>query len=70
MSIKAFKRRLAWAIDKWLRLIIKVLIHCNSRYKQLYSSNKTERFSYKGGCGIHEHMHIEMFKRIAGLGYR
>ena len=29
-----------------------------------------EHLSYKGGCGIHEHMHIETFKRTAGLGYR
>ena len=27
-------------------------------------------FSYKGGCDIHEHMHIKAFKRTAGLGYR
>ena len=32
---------------------------------QLYSSNKTERFSYKGGCGIYERMRIEIFKRRA-----
>ena len=29
-----------------------------------------ESFSYKGGCGICEHMRIEVFKRRAGLGYR
>ena len=29
-----------------------------------------EHFSYKGECGVHEHMHIEAFKRGAGLGYR
>ena len=27
-------------------------------------------FSYKGGCGIREHMHIEAFKSRAGLDYR
>ena len=26
-----------------------------------------ERLSYKCGCGIHKHMHIEMFKRRAGF---
>ena len=25
--------------------------------------------SYMGGCGVHECMHIETFKRRAGLGY-
>ena len=29
-----------------------------------------EHFSYKGGCGVRERMHIEMFKRRADLGYR
>ena len=29
-----------------------------------------ERFGYKGGCGERGHMHIEMFKRRAELGYR
>ena len=28
-----------------------------------------EHLSYKGGCGIHEHTHIDVFKRRAGLGY-
>ena len=48
--------------------LYKELIHCSSHYKQLYVSNKTEHFSYKGGCGISECMHIEMFKRRASLG--
>ena len=26
-------------------------------------------FSYKGGCGVCECMHIKAFKRRAGLGY-
>ena len=39
-----------------------MLIYCNSSLKQLYLRNKTERFSYKGGCGIRKCMHIEMFK--------
>ena len=29
--------------------LYKALIHCNSHQKQLYSSNKTERLSYKVG---------------------
>ena len=29
----------------------------------MYLSKNTERFSYKGGCGIHEHMRIEAFKK-------
>ena len=33
-------------------------------------SNKTEHFSYKGRCGIHERMHIKVTKRKAGLGNR
>ena len=28
-----------------------------------------ERFSYKGGCGVCEYMHIKAFKRRSGLGY-
>ena len=30
---------------------------------------KTEHFSYKGGCGVCERMHIKAFKRRTGLGY-
>ena len=48
-------------------MLYKVLIHCNSHYKQLYSSNKTEHLSCKCGCGVCECMHIETF--FAGLGY-
>ena len=36
----------------------------------MYSSKKTERFSYKGGYGVRERMHIETFKMRAELGYR
>ena len=46
------------------------LIHCNSRLKQLYLSNKTKRFSYKYGCDVRERTRIEEFKRSGGLGYR
>ena len=31
--------------------LYKLLICCNSLLNQLYLSNKTECFSYKGGCG-------------------
>ena len=30
--------------------------------------NKTGRFSNKGGCGVHGHTCIELFKIRAGLG--
>ena len=48
---------------------IRHYFHFKSHLKQLYISNKTECFNYKGGYGICEHMHIKIFKR-AGLGYR
>ena len=51
-------------------VLYKPSIHFNSRLKQLYISNKMERFSYKGGCGVCGHTHIKVFKRRAGLGYR
>ena len=35
-------------------VLYKVLILCNSCLKQLYLSNKTVHFSYKGGCVIHK----------------
>ena len=37
--------------------------HFKSSVKQLYISNKTECFSYKGGYGIHECMCIEAFTK-------
>ena len=39
----------------------------NSSLKQLYISNKIERFSYKHGCAM---ILIEAFKRRAGLSCR
>ena len=33
-------------------------------------SNKVEPFSYKGGCGVSGHIHLEAFKRSADMGYR
>ena len=50
--------------------LYKPLLHFYNHLKQLYISNKMECFSYKGGCSIHGHVHIEMFKTRAGLGYR
>ena len=46
--------------------LYKSLVHF---YSQLYMSNKTEHFSYKGGCGVHGCTRIEAIKRRAGLGY-
>ena len=43
-------------------VLYKALIHCNSHLKQLYSSNKMERFSYVGGCGVCECMRSKMLK--------
>ena len=45
----------------------KPLLHC---YSQLCISSKTEHFSYKGGCGMHEYARIDEFEGRAGLGYR
>ena len=38
--------------------LYKPLLHYYNHLKQLYISKKMEHFSYKGGCGIHRHMHI------------
>ena len=56
--------------DKSQLALYKTLIDFNSHLKQQHISNKTEHFSYKHECGVHGCMHIEMFKRRAGLGYR
>ena len=40
-----------------------------SHLKQPYISNRTKRFSYKGGHGMRGRTHIEAFKRRGGLGY-
>ena len=62
-----------------LKNIIETNVHNKSKLslyklllsiKQLYTSNNKEHFSYKGGCGGHGCMLIEVFKRKAGLGYR
>ena len=49
--------------------LYKPLLRLYSHLKQPPISNKTKRFSYKGGCGVRGHSHIEAFKRRAGLGY-
>ena len=48
--------------------LYKPLLHFYSHLKQLYISNKTEQFSYKGRCGVCGYACIETFKRKAGLG--
>ena len=49
--------------------LYKPLLRLYSHLKQPPISNKTKRFSYKGGCGMGGRFHIEAFKRRAGLGY-
>ena len=41
--------------------LYKALIYSNSHQKQLYLSNKTQHFSYEGGCNVQECTHIKMF---------
>ena len=40
--------------------LYKPLLHFSSHLKQLYMSNKTERFNYKDGCGMRERTRIEV----------
>ena len=47
--------------------LYKPLLCLNSHLKQPYISNKTKRFSYKGGHG--GRARIEAFQRRAGLAY-
>ena len=42
--------------------LYKPLLHLCSHLKQPYISNKTKRFSHKGGCGVHGRMCIEVLK--------
>ena len=49
--------------------LYKPLLCLYSHLKPPQISNKTKRFSYKGGCGIRGRSRIEAFKTIAGLGY-
>ena len=48
----------------------KALLYFYNHLRQLYISNKMERFSYKGGYGVHGHTRIKAFKIRAGLDYR
>ena len=45
-----------------------ITLTCNYHLKQLYTSSKTERFSYKDGCDIHGHISMKVFGRRVGLG--
>ena len=47
----------------------KPLLCLYSHLKQPYISNKTKRFSYKGGRGVCERARIEAFQRRADLAY-
>ena len=49
--------------------LYKPLLRLYSHLKQPYKSNKTKRFSYKGGCGVRGSARIEAFQRRAGLAY-
>ena len=49
--------------------LYKPLLRSYSHLKQPYISNKTKRFSYKGGRGMRGRARIEAFQRRAGLAY-
>ena len=66
LSIEAYRRNQP---NKSKLVLYKPLLRSYSHLKQPYISNKMKRFSYKGGCGVHGHTRIEVFKRRAGLGY-
>ena len=51
------------------KLLLYKLLFSLLHLKRLYTNNKTEHFSYKGGCGVPGCTRIEVFKRRAGLGY-
>ena len=55
--------------NKSLLALYKPLHRLYNHLKQLYISNDTKRFSYKGGSGVYGHTSIKAFKRRAGLGY-
>ena len=50
-------------------VLYKPLLRLYSHLKQPYISNKTKRFSYKGGHGVRGRARIEAFQRRAGLAY-
>ena len=49
--------------------LYKPLLCLYSHLKQPYLSNKTKRFSYKGGHGVLGRARIEAFQIRAGLAY-
>ena len=49
--------------------LYKPLVRLYSHLKQPYISNKTKRFSYKGGRGVRGRARIEEFQRRADLAY-
>ena len=49
--------------------LYKPLLRLYSHLKQLYVSNKTKRFSYKGRLGVRGRARIEAFQIRAGLAY-
>ena len=67
LRIEALRRNQA---NKSKIALYKPLLRLYSHLKQLYISNKTKHFSYKGGCGVRGRTYIEVLKRRAGLGYR
>ena len=54
-------------LNKSKLVLYKPLIRLYSHLKQPYISNKTKRFSYKGGRGVRGRARIEAFQRRAGL---
>ena len=67
LTIEAYRRN---QTNKSKLALYKRWIHFHSYLKQFYINNKTERFSYNGGCGLHGRTLIETFKRRVDLGYR
>ena len=52
---------LQWGKTCWPNRV-KLVSNINGHLKQLYMSNKTEHFSYKGGCCMCGCAHIKAFK--------
>ena len=48
LSIHTHRQKLA---TEGKLVLYKPLLHCNNHLKQLYLTNKMERFSFEGGCG-------------------
>ena len=67
LRIEARRRNQA---NKSKLALYKPLLCLYSHLKQPYISNRTKRFSYKGGHGMRGCTRIKAFKRrAAGLGY-